>query len=189
MIARMPTPPLQLVPLAIEFALLRHEGHYRKRSRVPYIVHPLRIFATLALRVGVRDEATLAAAILHDTIEDTRTDFDEIVERFGEEVAKLVAIVTKDTRLPEAEREAEFTAQVLAGGPKVWIIKIADNYDNLTDRMREGDAQEMRKSALQKRGQIEGICKLLPPEHAWFGEETRTLMMQCIESGGANANS
>ena len=62
--------------------------------------------------MGIRDEATLCAALLHDTIEDTRTDYDDLESRFGKEVADLVAAMTKDMRLPEGEREEAFRLQV-----------------------------------------------------------------------------
>ncbi|MBI3819321.1 MAG: bifunctional (p)ppGpp synthetase/guanosine-3',5'-bis(diphosphate) 3'-pyrophosphohydrolase [Planctomycetes bacterium] len=178
----MPRPALQIVPNAIEFALLRHEGHFRKRSRVPYVVHPLRIFATLTLRLGITDEATLAAAILHDTIEDTRTDFDEISEHFGREVADLVAALTKDTRLPEIEREERFMQQVLAAPLKARIVKLADNYDNLADRIREGDAAEMRRLAREKKPHIEAICGSLPEEYRWFCDEALETLNRCLNS-------
>ncbi|MFN0206203.1 MAG: HD domain-containing protein [Planctomycetota bacterium] len=176
----MPAEPLKLVPAAIEFALLRHEGHFRKHSRVPYIVHPLRIFATLTLRVGIKDEAALAAAILHDTIEDTRTDYDELLHQFGREVADLVRAMTKDTRMPEEERETAFLKQVLEAPLKARIIKLADNYDNLSDRVRENDAKEMVRSALQKKPHIDAICASLPEEYQWFCDEVKAVMNRCL---------
>lgn len=169
-----------MVPAAIEMALIRHEGHFRRGGRVPYIVHPLRVYSTLALRLGIRDEAILCAAILHDTIEDTRTDFDEIAHRFSSEVAVLVAALSKDTRLPEEERESRFVQQLAAAPMKALIVKLADNYDNLTDRLREGDAKEVRRSALQKKPQIDLICEKLPAEYSWFCEEVKSLLARCL---------
>jgi len=70
---------------------------------------------------------------LHDTIEDTTTDFDDIEERFGKEVAEWVACLTKDKSLPEKEREAAYIAKLQAAPWQVRACKLADMYDNLMD--------------------------------------------------------
>lgn len=79
---------------AIAFASERHRGQTRKGSRTPYVVHPLEVAALLA-----RDHPTrrtlVTAGLLHDTLEDTRTTRRELEARFGREVARLVAAVTR----------------------------------------------------------------------------------------------
>jgi guanosine-3',5'-bis(diphosphate) 3'-pyrophosphohydrolase len=178
----MATPPLTLVPAAFEFALLKHKDHFRKRSDVPYIVHPMRIFAVLTLRLGMTHEPTLAAAILHDTIEDTRTDYDEIRETFGTEVADLVAALTKDMRLPEDAREERFLQQVLAAPTNARLVKLVDNYDNLLDRIREHRPHDMRHAGMQKKKHIEAISASLPAEYQWFCDEVRAVLRQCLDA-------
>src|SRR5205823_13691949 len=64
-----------------------------------------------SLLFGIRDPKVLAAAVLHDTIEDTTTDYDDLAERFGKDVADWVASLTKDMRRPEDEREEEYRAR------------------------------------------------------------------------------
>lgn len=170
----------RLVYDALEFALLAHEGHFRKHKRVPYIVHPLRIFATLALELGVSDEATLAAAILHDTIEDTRTDYDDLRKQFGAEVADLVAHLTKDTRLPEELREEQFLRQVAGAPLAARLVKLADNYDNLLDS-RALPPDRRRDAARRKQPHVESLCASLPEEHRAFAEKVRELLARCLE--------
>ena len=170
---------MQRIHDAIEFALLRHEGQLRRHKAVPYVVHPLRIFATLALKLGIRDEATLCAALLHDTIEDTRTDYDDLVSRFGKEVADLVAAMTKDMRLPEAEREEAFLLQVERAPLKARIVKLCDNYDNLTDSLAF-TPEKRREGARRKRPHVESIAATLPAEYQPFCDEVRALLTRCL---------
>ena len=115
---------LQPVPTGTKFARMA-------RRRMP----PTR-FACVWLSsmfFGIDDPKVLTTALLHDTIEDTTTDYDDIAERFGADVARWVAALTKDMRLEEATREAEYH-RVLAGAEwPVTICKLADIYDNLSD--------------------------------------------------------
>jgi (p)ppGpp synthase/HD superfamily hydrolase len=78
---------------AIAFARERHDGQLRKGSAAPYLVHPLETGALLARYCPDRS-GLVTAGFLHDTLEDTRTSREELAERFGEEVARLVVAVT-----------------------------------------------------------------------------------------------
>jgi (p)ppGpp synthase/HD superfamily hydrolase len=73
------------------------------------------------------------AALLHDTVEDTTTDYDDLAARFGNEVADWVAVLSKDKRLPEPEREETYANQLAGAGWQVRVCKLADVYDNLMD--------------------------------------------------------
>src|SRR4051794_26671018 len=85
---------LRLVVDASAFAAERHRDQRRKDVHAtPYINHPLELARVLAFEGGVADAITIAAAILHDTIEDTRTTRVEIEERFGPAIAGVVAEV------------------------------------------------------------------------------------------------
>ena len=92
---------------------------------------------TVALKFGYTDDKVLAAALLHDVIEDTDTDYDDLLKRFGPEVADLVAAMTKDMRLVESEREPAYDAQLADGPWGARLIKLADVYDNLSDAETE----------------------------------------------------
>jgi guanosine-3',5'-bis(diphosphate) 3'-pyrophosphohydrolase len=73
------------------------------------------------------------AAVLHDTVEDTTTDFDDLKERFGEEIAGWVASLSKDKRCVWEEREAVYEKQLAHAPWQVQVCKLADIFDNLMD--------------------------------------------------------
>jgi guanosine-3',5'-bis(diphosphate) 3'-pyrophosphohydrolase len=118
---------------AASFAARAHQGQFRKDDKTPYAAHPFRVAMTVRQLFEVDDPAVICAALLHDTIEDTTADYDEIEEAFGENVARIVACLTKDMRLPEQEREQAYDQQLEAGTWKARVIKLADVYDNLTE--------------------------------------------------------
>lgn len=79
---------------AIRFAADKHKGAVRKGNGQPYIFHPLEVLSLVSMMT--KDEDVLCAAILHDTVEDTDTKIDDIVEKFGDRVAKLVDDETEE---------------------------------------------------------------------------------------------
>ena len=118
---------------AISFSAHKHSGQVRKDKKTPYAAHPFRVATLLMTEFDMRDVEVLAAAILHDTIEDTTTDREDISTRFGERVADYVARLSQDTRLPEDEREQRYHDALAAGPPEVKLCKLADTLDNLLD--------------------------------------------------------
>lgn len=89
---------MNLLLSAATFAAHKHRAQRRKDAdATPYINHPLAVAAVLAEEGGVRDPELLAAALLHDTLEDTETSCEELRGRFGERIADVVAEVT-DTK-------------------------------------------------------------------------------------------
>ena len=81
---------------AIIFATKAHSGAFRKGTSIPYITHPIEAAAIVATMTNNKN--VLAAAVLHDTIEDTDATIDDIKEIFGEEVARLVATESENKR-------------------------------------------------------------------------------------------
>ncbi len=73
---------------AIEFAAKAHQGQFRKGTKIPYIIHPIGA-AQILIEYGCSEEVIIAA-ILHDTVEDTKVTIQEIEKEFGKEVSKLV---------------------------------------------------------------------------------------------------
>lgn len=119
---------------AVSFAADRHRNQRRKGVEAsPYINHPIQV-AEIIARIGNVDDLTiLVAAILHDTVEDTETTFDEIENAFGSEVRDLVVEVTDDKSIPKAERkkrQVEHTARI---SDRAKLIKIADKACNVHD--------------------------------------------------------
>jgi (p)ppGpp synthase/HD superfamily hydrolase len=122
-----------LVLRAISFAVRAHRHQLRKDNLTPYAAHPMRVCFIVRHLFEVDDEEVLATAVLHDTIEDTNTDYDDLIEEFGVNVATWVGLLSKDKRRPEAEREEEFRQQLIDAPWQVHLCKLADLYDNLAD--------------------------------------------------------
>jgi guanosine-3',5'-bis(diphosphate) 3'-pyrophosphohydrolase len=129
-----PEKGLALLLKALAFAAHKHRDQRRKDAEAsPYINHPIALAEVLAGEGGVTDIEVLAAALLHDTIEDTATTAGELRENFGERIAAMVAEVTDDTELPKAERkrlQIEHAAGISHGAK---LVKLADKICNLRD--------------------------------------------------------
>ena len=138
-------PPLNpyLWQEAASFAAQMHRGQFRSDRRTPYYAHPFRVAMTLRDLFGCDDEAAIAAALLHDVIEDTEADYDDLLERFGVEVADAVASMTKDMRLREDIREPAYDKGLLEGCWRCRLIKLADVHDNLCDLSSPGKLEAM----------------------------------------------
>ncbi|HJB68289.1 MAG TPA: bifunctional (p)ppGpp synthetase/guanosine-3',5'-bis(diphosphate) 3'-pyrophosphohydrolase [Candidatus Fournierella excrementigallinarum] len=142
---------LQLLDKAYALANAAHAGQLR-RSGEPYICHPLNV-ALLLVELGM-DTESLAAALMHDVVEDTATALEDIQSQFGPDVARLVDGVTKLTKIQFSsveEQQAENLRKMLLAmsqDVRVMIIKLCDRLHN----MRTGDAwpeQKRRDKALE----------------------------------------
>ena len=119
---------------AASFAAHKHRNQRRKDADAsPYINHPLTLARVLAVEGGVTDVATLCAALLHDTIEDTDTTADELSHEFGAEIASIVGEVTDDKTLPKAERKRQQVEHAAHISDKAKRVKLADKISNLRD--------------------------------------------------------
>ncbi|HNY87639.1 MAG TPA: HD domain-containing protein [Candidatus Hydrogenedentes bacterium] len=117
---------------ALHFAALKHRDQRRKDAGAsPYINHPIEVAELLARVGGVNDPAVLIAALLHDTVEDTETTFDEVEALFGAEVRGMVAEVTDDNDLPKAERKRLQIVHAPHLSPGARQIKLADKISNV----------------------------------------------------------
>jgi (p)ppGpp synthase/HD superfamily hydrolase len=128
-----PADPTDLLFEAASFAARAHRHQVRKDGQTPYAAHPFRVCLVVRHVFGIDDPKVLTAALLHDTIEDTPTDYDDLAERFGSEVAGWVAALTKDMRMVEDRREEEYRRTLAAAPWPVVVCKLADIYDNLSD--------------------------------------------------------
>ncbi len=129
---------------AASFAARAHRDQLRKDRQTPYLAHPFRVCLIVRHVFGIDDPKVLTAALLHDTIEDTTTDRDDLIENFGADVAAWVSALSKDKRLPDHEREAAYM-QALAEAPvPVTICKLADIFDNLLDSEHQSAEQRQR---------------------------------------------
>ena len=119
---------------ALAFASRKHSQQKRKDADAsPYINHPIALVSILAVEAGINDCDTLCAALLHDTIEDTDTSVEELVEAFGGPIASLVQEVTDDKRLSKAERKLRQVEHAAHLSTNARPVKLADKIANLRD--------------------------------------------------------
>ena len=123
-----------LIRRAWEYGERMHEGQFR-HSGEPYFTHPVAVAAILTeMRL---DDATIVTALLHDTIEDTRSTYDEVARLFSPEIAELVDGVTKLTNLQlttsEAKQAENFRKLLMAMSRdlRVILVKLADRLHNM----------------------------------------------------------
>ncbi len=168
-----------LVRAALEKARVAHQGQVRNGSGgMPYVEHPVTVAARLDEH-GYRDEV-LAAALLHDVVEDSETTLDELRELFGEDVAGLVGALTDDESIDSyRERKVEHRERVAAAQPEAMAIYGADKLTNVTTLRdtyaKEGDAvRDEFKVPLELKLEIwEADCDLLrekAPDLAFLDE-------------------
>src|SRR5262245_6255979 len=147
---------------AAAFAARAHRGQFRKDGETPYVSHVFRVCLIVRDLFGIVDHRVLTAALLHDTVEDTTTDFDDIEERFGKDIARWVALLSKDKRLQEAERERAYLEQLAGAEWEVKVMKLADMFDNLMD-LRQLPADRHERS-LRRIGEYLECLRRDPPE-------------------------
>lgn len=134
---------------AARYAVDVHAGMLRKGDAIPYVLHPFEVASIAATMTN--DEEVLAAALLHDTVEDADASLDQIRGRFGERVAELVASETEDKhpelprslswRLRKEESLGQLSAATDEGIPVVWLAdKLANMRSYARMKRREGDA-------------------------------------------------
>ncbi|HUN50740.1 MAG TPA: bifunctional (p)ppGpp synthetase/guanosine-3',5'-bis(diphosphate) 3'-pyrophosphohydrolase [Candidatus Sulfotelmatobacter sp.] len=137
---------------AYVFSMQAH-GSQKRASGDPYFSHPLEVAGILT---GMKlDTATIATALLHDTIEDTLATYQEIERRFGPEIARLVDGVTKLSRLEQQSdraRQAENFRKLLlamSSDIRVLLVKLADRLHNMRTLRHIPDAEKRRRIALE----------------------------------------
>lgn len=115
---------------AIQFASAAHAGQYRKGTRVPYLIHPLRVAAIL-LEAGCAEDLAVAA-VLHDTVEDCFVTLDQIRRLFGSRIAELVAGASEpDKTLPWEHRKQHTIDYLQTADNDQLLVSLADKLDNI----------------------------------------------------------
>jgi len=119
---------------ALHFAADKHRDQRRKDVNTsPYINHPIGVAQILSEVGGVDDPEILAAAILHDTVEDTETSLAELSREFGDRVARIVSEVTDDKSLSKADRKKRQIEHAPELSEEGALVKVADKISNVTD--------------------------------------------------------
>jgi (p)ppGpp synthase/HD superfamily hydrolase len=115
---------------AIHFAAAAHAGQYRKSTRVPYLIHPLRV-ANILIEAGC-SETLAVAAVLHDTVEDCFVTFDQIRKLFGPRVEDLVRGASEpDKSASWEDRKAHTVRSMEYAGEDLLLVMVADKLDNI----------------------------------------------------------
>ena len=161
----MPAPESVVTPLldAIAFAARAHRSQLRKDEKTPYVSHVFRVCLVVRHVFSVNDPRVLTAAVLHDTIEDTTTDYDDLRERFGDDVTAWVSALSKDKRRPEDERENEYMAGLASAPWQVQVCKLADIFDNLLDS-GHFPPEKRKKTYQRSRAYLQALQQSLKPE-------------------------
>jgi (p)ppGpp synthase/HD superfamily hydrolase len=117
---------------AVAFACERHSGQRREADGAPFLLHPLEV-ASLLERESWSDEV-IAAAVLHDVLEDTDAERSELVAHFGPEVGRLVALVTDDPAIEgEEQRKDEVRERVRNAGNDALAVYAADKISKVRE--------------------------------------------------------
>jgi (p)ppGpp synthase/HD superfamily hydrolase len=123
---------LPLTQAAIDFARERHRGQRREADNASFVLHPLEV-AGLLERSHYPDHV-VAAAVLHDVLEDTSTDSGELEARFGTEVSELVAVLTDDPGIEdEDQRKDDVRDRVRRAGPDAAAVYAADKVSKVRE--------------------------------------------------------
>ena len=127
--------PTQVVLRAFRYAAFKHRQQTLADGVTPYFAHVVRVSWVLRDLFHIKDTSTILASILHDVVEDTDTEIEEIENLFGKTVAQYVELLTKNQALPKRQREHEYDEKLINAPETVQIAKLADVYDNLSRRM------------------------------------------------------
>ncbi|XP_043467989.1 guanosine-3',5'-bis(diphosphate) 3'-pyrophosphohydrolase MESH1 isoform X2 [Leptopilina heterotoma] len=129
---------ISMIVRCTNFAALKHSKQRRKNiEQTPYINHPIGVANILIEEGNCYDAVVILAALLHDTVEDTDTTFDEIEQEFGKDVRNVVAEVTDDKTLSKLERKSMQIKKAPNSTNRAKLVKLADKLYNLRDLRKE----------------------------------------------------
>lgn len=137
---------LKIFLKALNFSAEQHKLQKRKGDNgVPYINHPIQVVALLSEYESETNYKLLTAAILHDVIEDTTVNKNDVKRYFGDEVANLVSEVTDNMLLPKQIRKSMQVKKAGDLSREAKLIKIADKTCNLKDIVNLGDTWDVKR--------------------------------------------
>ena len=182
-----PRTNVDLIRKAYAYGLAMHEGQLRKSGEA-YFTHPVAVAAILTEQR--LDDATIVTALLHDTIEDTRSTYSDVTAKFGTEVAELVDGVTKLTNLQlsstESQQAENFRKLFMAMSKdlRVILVKLADRLHN----MRTIKSMRVEKQAQKARETMEIYAPLAGRMGMqWMREELEDLSFKVLNPDARNS--
>ncbi|HWL23584.1 MAG TPA: HD domain-containing protein [Ureibacillus sp.] len=164
---------MELIEKAINFAAKAHKNQTRKGTDIPYITHPFAV--GMLLQKANCSEEVIAAGILHDTLEDTETSFEDLTETFGLQVANLVLAASENDKSLPWELRKQHTIEMLKGASLEEIqVAVADKLHNLrsirTDLKINGDSiwNRFKRGKRDQHWYYGSIVKALSPRKSEF---------------------
>ncbi len=128
---------MTLLNSALIFAARSHNKQNRKGTDIPYIVHPVGVMLIL-IEFGENDPEILAAALLHDTVEDTKVTHDQIRKEFGDRVAEIVKGCSEPDKDDTWENRKNHTIHYIKGAPRhIQLVSAADKLHNLRSMIKD----------------------------------------------------
>lgn len=124
-----------MVSKAIVFATKAHEGQFRKATKIPYILHPME--CAVIISGMTTDEEMIAAALLHDTVEDCDVTIEDIRREFGSRVAQFVARESEDKSKSWQERKQATIDQLSSHTKEECMLVLADKLSNIRSIARD----------------------------------------------------
>jgi len=144
---------------AKKLAKKKHAHQTRKDGKTPYYNHLKKVVKNIE-NFGITNKEILCAGWLHDTIEDTDTDYEEIYEKFGKKTADYVASVTKDTRLIKTKQEKQYITQLKKSPWQAKVVKLGDILANFEDLKNSGyDFKKQQSKISIKEGAKQESCE------------------------------
>jgi (p)ppGpp synthase/HD superfamily hydrolase len=182
--------PARQILAAARFAAERHAAQRRKgHTAEPYVNHLLEVAELLARMMDELDTNLIVAALLHDTIEDVDVTRAEIAERFGEDVASLVAEVSDDKSQPKEIRKAQQIEKAAAKSPRAQALSAADKIANVRSIASSPPANwsfERRVEYVRWARQVVGRYGQLSGRLAGEFQRVSAKLQEWEKSGGTN---
>lgn len=156
------------IDAALRIAAIAHKDQVRKEGGVPYIVHPVMVALMLATR-GFPDEV-VAAALVHDVLEDTDFPEDELRKELGDEVYAIVRSVTHDDTLSWEDKKRAYIESIRAGSDGAKAVSTADKIHNMQSLLKAYSAQGPR---------LWDAFKASKEQKLWFEEAMLAMLKEC----------
>ena len=144
--------------LSKQYAIKQHKGQYRKNNKTPYWHHLRDVVKNLEM-MGIKDESILCAGWLHDSIEDTSFDYDDVSKLFGKKIAQIVSDLTKETRLPKNQQEQNYLKQLAKSSWQSKVVKFADILANVSDLKNSELTQKQKIIQVKYKIKYLGVIK------------------------------
>lgn len=161
-----------MVVKAVLFCSEKHVSQRRKgAAQEPYINHLTEVASLVASATGGEDVNLIAAAYLHDTLEDTATTFDELVEQFNDDIARLVSEMTDNKSLPKQRRKELQVENASKKSKRAQVIKLADKISNLRSLAASPPADWEADRREEYVNWARAVCGQLKGNNAWLDEQ------------------